>query len=294
MNAPETQPRFVPKQALAPTPDLYNELVADCMENLAEASLNLLGPFPNGSIIHDNGCGTGAGTTAILAAAAAVGADDISITGTDINDSALSIYRKRATVEGWPADAVHADATKLDCFGEATCTHSLSNALLFVLPDNDDDNDAGTAVATIREAYRTLQPGGVAVFNSWKYLPNMSAIAAASQETRPEGTPVPRAGKDKWSSAEFLRGVVEKGGFVSEQVTMHEAPVSVTTAALDRYANMLWSFIGGTTTAGWLESSDEENWDRAIEIIKQELRKTEGARIRICSQYKICFMVLRV
>ncbi|KAK7977219.1 S-adenosyl-L-methionine-dependent methyltransferase [Apiospora saccharicola] len=29
---------------------------------------------------------------------------------------------------------------------------------------------------------------------------------------------------------------------------MHEAPVSVTAAELDRYANMLWSFIGGTTT----------------------------------------------
>jgi hypothetical protein len=38
---------------------------------------------------------------------------------------------------------------------------------------------------------------------------------------------------------------------------------------------MLWSFIGGTTAAGWIES-DEERWDEAIAIIKDELRKTDG------------------
>ena len=38
---------------------------------------------------------------------------------------------------------------------------------------------------------------------------------------------------------------------------------------------MLWSFIGGTSEAGWLKS-DEESWDKAIEVIKEELSKTEG------------------
>lgn len=142
-----------------------------------------------------------------------------------------------------------------------------------MLPDGGD----GDAVAAVGETYRVLRPGGVAVFNSWKYLPNMSVIEAASRETRPEETPVPRAGKDNWFNTDFLRGVVEMGGFAPEQVTMHEAPVSVTTAELDRYANMLWSFIGGTTTAGWIHS-DEENWERAIEVIKRELAKTDGYR----------------
>ncbi|KAI1651111.1 uncharacterized protein F4817DRAFT_311939 [Daldinia loculata] len=40
MNAPEGEVRFVPKQALAPTPQLYDELVFDSMENLAKASLD--------------------------------------------------------------------------------------------------------------------------------------------------------------------------------------------------------------------------------------------------------------
>lgn len=49
----------------------------------------------------------------------------------------------------------------------------------------------------------------------------------------------------------------------------------VTTSELDRYANMLWSFIGGIAPVGWLKS-DEETWDEAIEIIKRELRKADG------------------
>jgi hypothetical protein len=53
---------------------------------------------------------------------------------------------------------------------------------------------------------------------------------------------------------------------------------------------MLWSFIGGASAVGWLKS-DEENWDEAINLIIEELKKTKGlkaldegrARLRFCS-----------
>lgn len=38
MNAPEFGVKFVSKQAVDPTPQLYDELVADSMEKLANAS----------------------------------------------------------------------------------------------------------------------------------------------------------------------------------------------------------------------------------------------------------------
>jgi hypothetical protein len=53
MNNPESQNQFVPKQAIAPTPELYDELVIDCMEKLAAATVSHLTPFPNGAKIHD-------------------------------------------------------------------------------------------------------------------------------------------------------------------------------------------------------------------------------------------------
>lgn len=91
MNAPEGELRFVPKQALAPTPQLYDELVFDSMENLAKASLELVTPITAGSVVNDNGCGTGAASAALVASLPGQ-SSDVSIKGTDINDDALNIY----------------------------------------------------------------------------------------------------------------------------------------------------------------------------------------------------------
>lgn len=38
---------------------------------------------------------------------------------------------------------------------------------------------------------------------------------------------------------------------------------------------MAWSFIGGTSEVGWLQT-DEERWDQAIGVVVEELRKSKG------------------
>lgn len=263
MNAPEAQITFVPKQAFAPTPQLYDELVAGTMANLAKASLAQLPTIPAGAVILDNGCGTGAATEALVAITS-----DVIIKANDINEEALKVYRQQAVDGHWPAEAVNMDSATL-AFSENTFSHIIGNALLFVLPNDGVD--------TVKEMYRTLQPGGVAIVNTWAYVPNMAPIQMAAKATRPEGTPLPREGSRKWSDMEFLRGVVEQGGFEPEKIRIVQETVVTKTCELRRYANMLWSFIGGTTSVGWLES-DEQNWERALEVIFDELSKTEGYR----------------
>jgi hypothetical protein len=113
------------------------------------------------------------------------------------------------------------------------------------------------------------------IVNSWAYVPNMGALQAASRATRPPGTPDPRAHMEKWAAPEFLQDVIEKGGFEKEKIVLKKAEVYCTTAELTHFATMLWSFIGGTSEVGWIKS-DEETWDKAIEVVKQELAKTDG------------------
>jgi ubiquinone/menaquinone biosynthesis C-methylase UbiE len=265
MNMPESDVRFVPKQALTPTPQLYDELVADGMEKLAKATLAQIPSIENGAVIHDNGCGTGAATAAVISAISD-SSIQISIKGTDINDHALEIYNKQAADQTWPAEAIHMDSTALS-FPDGTFTHTIENAFLFVLPN--DGIDAS------RETYRTLKPGGIAAFNSWSYNPTLDPIQVAAKVTRPSGTPLPRQGKDKWGQAEFLKSVVEKGGFEKDKITLMEVDVYVTTSEITRYAAMLWSFVGGTSAVGWIKS-DEENWDKAVDVLTRELRNTDG------------------
>ncbi|KAI1766739.1 S-adenosyl-L-methionine-dependent methyltransferase [Hypoxylon sp. FL1150] len=265
MNAPEGEVKFVPKQALSPTPQLYDELVSDSMENLARASIGFVS-IADGSVINDNGCGTGAASAAIVSSIADKSIQKITIKGTDVNEGALQIYRHNAADGAWPAEATNMDSGAL-AYDDGTFDTAIGNALLFVLPDD--------GVGAVKEMYRTLKTGGKAILNSWAYVPNMPVLEAAAKATRPPETPLPRAGMEKWSQSEFLRSVVEKGGFRKDGIAVHTVDVYVTTAELDRYANMLWSFIGGTTAVGWLES-DEEKWDEAIDVIKQELKKTDG------------------
>lgn len=51
-----------------------------------------------------------------------------------------------------------------------------------------------------------------------------------------------------------------------------QASASVTTSEVNHYA---WGFIGGTAAVGWLKSG-EDNQDKAIRVITDELKKTEG------------------
>ncbi|KAI0206215.1 S-adenosyl-L-methionine-dependent methyltransferase [Astrocystis sublimbata] len=264
MNGPESEVKFVPKQVIAATPQLYDELVGSCFQSLAKVSLTFTS-IANGDIIHDVGCGTGVGTTSIVEAIEGKGIN-VSIKGTDINEGALKVYREKAAEGNWPAEASRDDANA-SSFEDNTFNLSLANAFIFVLPNDGID--------AVKEIYRTLKPGGKVVINTWKYVPNFLPVQAASKATRPEGTPLPRAGTEKWSQPEYLKSIIEKGGFEKDKIVVETSPVFYHTAEMDHYANMLWSFIGGTTTVGWLRS-DEENWDGAIEVVKQEVRKSEG------------------
>lgn len=103
----------------------------------------------------------------------------------------------------------------------------------------------------------------------------MESLGEAAKATRPEGSPHAREGMDKWSEISFIKAILENGGFASEKSTVHQEPVFATLCDLDRYATMLWSFIGGTTSAGWMES-DEERWDEAVETIKNAIGRPDG------------------
>ncbi|KAF8861795.1 hypothetical protein BDZ45DRAFT_713164 [Acephala macrosclerotiorum] len=242
---PESINPFIPKQALAQSPALYDGLIADCMENLAAVTLSETLTIPSRSVLHDNGCGAGAGTVAIVSSLSDPTAK-ITIKGTDINEAALEIYRQKAIEKEWPAEALNMDSAAVK-FPDETFRHSLSNALLFVLPND--------GISAVKEVHRTLKPDGVTLFNTWSLVPNMHPIQTASALTRPPGTPLPCQGLENWTQSSFLLSILQAGGF--------------------KYAIILWSLIGGMGVSGWLES-DEERWDEAVDVVVRELRGGDG------------------
>ncbi|KAF3032465.1 hypothetical protein E8E12_002892 [Didymella heteroderae] len=268
INGLKSDNTFVPKQALAPTPQLYDELVGDGMKELAKATVAEIGRIEKRSVILDVGCGTGAGTAAVAEAVSTDVLLTLSIKGVDLSKAALDIYRQKVLEQGLPAQAILADAGNLTAaLKEASFSHVIGTALLFFLPED--------GIPAIEEMRRTLRPGGIAALNTWAYVPNMGPIRIASQETRPSGTPEIRAGMNKWPDLEFLKSTIQKAGFPSNKITVIQRNVYCCAAEFDHYANTLWSFIGGTTSVGCLHP-DEEHWEQAIKIVKHELIKTDG------------------
>ncbi|KAI0140424.1 S-adenosyl-L-methionine-dependent methyltransferase [Xylariaceae sp. FL1272] len=277
-NAPEGPKASPPKQAIAPTPDLYEELVADCFVNLAKASLTFAPPLTDGSLIHDNGCGTGAASEAVIAT---VGESvKVSIKATDVDARARGILKKKAEAHSWNIVIEEGDALELEGIPNDEFDLSIANGVLFTLPlvkveEGHEGEVYAKAVKVVNEIHRTLKPGGTAIINTWKYVPNLEPVQTASRETRPAGTRVPRDGFDVWSDPEFLERIIRKGGF--DKIEVHECPVSTTVLEMKRYVAMLWSFIGGAGADSWL-ASDEENWDLALDVVDRQLRKTPGFR----------------
>ena len=65
---------------------------------------------------------------------------------------------------------------------------------------------------------------------------------------------------------------------LEDKITLVKADVYVTTSEITHNATMLWSFVGGTSAVGWLKS-DEENWDRAVDVLKRELQNTDRYKV---------------
>jgi ubiquinone/menaquinone biosynthesis C-methylase UbiE len=270
MNATESNKSFLPKQAMQPTPEHYNALTGDGMEKLAQASLSQIPDIPPGALVHDNGCGTGAATAAIMAAITPEAAATINIKGTDIVRAAVDSYVARAESSSWPAQGSTMDANSLS-FPDQTFTHTIGSALLFAGPSNN-------GIEAVKEMHRTLKNDGILVVNSFAFLPNIEPLRKASQETRPPGAPELRQGVDQWADPSFLASIVEAGGFEKNRISVRQCDYSITTTEFHQYSTLLWSFVGGTTAAGWTEA-DEERWDDAVEVVKRELRKTDGFKL---------------
>jgi ubiquinone/menaquinone biosynthesis C-methylase UbiE len=266
----EDMSTFRPKQALDTTYENWLIMTADGGKPLAASSLEQIPAIPAGAVIHDNGCGPGAATAAIMAAVSPDVAATIKITGTDIDKDLVEAYRTRAAASSWPAVAEVMDANALS-FPDETFTHSIANAVVFNIPVNN-------GIDAVKEMRRTLKPGGTLIVNSIAYTCRLEPIRVASRLTRPAGTPEMRNPLGLWQDPAYLAGIVEAGGFEKKDITVQQRDVFANVGNFDLHTRLVWSFMGDPYGYGW-RKGDEDTWDEAVEIVRQEFRKTEGFQL---------------
>lgn len=257
---------FIPKQAqeaLAVGPAaIWKELRGDLSDELARYLLTLAPPITATSKIHDNGCGSGAVSRAVMELNPPSGAH---VDATDIDAAALAELEEAVVANSWPVGTEVMDSTKLT-FADGNFDLSITNMVFAAFTKGSEDAQAA------EEIKRTLKPGGLAIANAFHHNPRNTVILDAHHAVHgKEAAPLPAMYFAYYHSSDFKKALEDAGW---DNVRYVDSDVWVEIKDLQRFANVVWAVTGQPST-GWTEE-DEQNWDKAISTIITGLQKGKG------------------
>lgn len=235
-------------------------------------NLSLIPPIPSGSIIHDNACGSGTVSRAILSNERA--SKNVTIKATDIDPPFLDALTHTSQSNSWPVEIRNEKSEALS-FADNTFTHSITNIAIFFTSNAGLD---GT-----KEIYRTLQSGGIAVVNCWAHVTWLVPIKTVHEHIRP-GKPFPTP-VTPWYDGQYIQKVMQEAGFKEEdmKIEKNDAWAVMKRDELRSWAEKTWAYLGGI--AGWFEG-DEATWDQAVDklvelLLMQQDTVVEGGEVRM-------------
>lgn len=172
----------------------YDRMCGGCTALVASQMLTFINPpITASSYILDNACGPG-----IVSAEIKVLHPDARIMATDFSPAMIDEVQARIKSQGWKNVTTDVlDARDLSCLPDEKFTHVFMN---LGLPAPGDREESVTAV---REVFRVLKPGGVAMFSSWagkslsspitygicELTPSFCKIASGSTPSTPPPAP---------------------------------------------------------------------------------------------------------
>lgn len=254
---------FIPKQAVKIDESLFRELDNDITEFVANSLIaNDLPAFRSDSIVHDNGCGSGAVTRGIIATDPPSG---IQIHATDIS-STLAAQATAGIDLSWSIKAESMDAQNLT-FPDDMFSHSVTAFVFASVPDT---------VAASKEIRRTLKPGGTAAIAVWDDSPTNTALEQAHQKIRGYDTPVLPVISRLTYQQTHLDKALKEAGWNDVEYVKKEAWLSLGTD-IKRWATLIWS-LGGAPAGGWTQQ-DEDRWDETVGMIVAYVEGHEWHRV---------------
>ncbi|KAK3376229.1 S-adenosyl-L-methionine-dependent methyltransferase [Lasiosphaeria ovina] len=188
------------------------------MVAISKMVVDLAPPITSASVIHDNACGPGVVTAAILAKFHAENPGNTTppprIIATDIAPNMVELAARK----GPSVEAHVMDSRRLTNIPDNSLTHSFTD-FLFVRGWGEAD-----MVAFASEIRRTLRPGATAVNAAWKYHEWHTVLRDALERTLPgaEGAAEvdERMPRQPWSKESVL-AVFAKAGFHPDRTTLH-------------------------------------------------------------------------
>lgn len=243
------------------------------------AKLNLT----SSSVIHDNASGPGTATQVLVQHATNTGITP-QIVATDYAANMIEelLKLKSREISSNPVwnnvTATVLNSSDLSNVPDNHFSHSTSNFSLFTVTE---------AVKSLRETYRTLQPGGTAVILLWKRFTIESLLAAAQDHIKGPGYAaahaVPVNGPQYYQKATVPDQLVE-AGFDASKIETWQMDIVVLESDEKRWDGvfkfMTSTSVSAGSTRGWTESEVRAWKDAARWAMSEESKKSKTDGIK--------------
>jgi ubiquinone/menaquinone biosynthesis C-methylase UbiE len=244
----------------------YARQTGDSTYNLAHAFLSKLptSDLSSSSIIHDNACGVGTATQAILSLTG--NEPPQRIEATDSSPGMIDQLSSRVSAENW--DTVHPaliDSHHLP-FPDNTFTLSITNISVSNFKDPSK---------CLQEIHRTLQPGGLGVVSIWKRFTVKDLIHQAQRAIKGPDVQLMEMPRAEFTRDGYLRERMVEAGF-SGNVCQTVDSTIIQGEALEGLRGFMTGDFTASVRVGWTEA-ELAKWGGAVdEAIAEEIGRNGG------------------
>ncbi|KAK6073148.1 methyltransferase type 11 [Seiridium cupressi] len=215
-----------------PLPDYFSKFAGIYARQKGHSTLNILAdvitehvqtstqPIGSDSVIHDTAAGPGIGAAALVAC---LPKEQLPREILVSDNVAMMVSAARDSLVTSPlphVDCKELDSQDLSSIPDNYFSHSINNFSIFTFTGPAD---------AIRETYRTLHPGGLAIVTCWRRFAPMFIVHAAQEKIRPD-LPLMPTPSPEFSEVGVLRKVVEESGFAKNGITMVDRALVVADA----------------------------------------------------------------
>jgi len=242
------------------------DILADVITQNIQTSAQPIGPD---SVVHDTAAGPGIGAAAIVASLAKEQLPKEILVSDNVP---MMVSAARDSLVGSASALPHVECKELDSQDLSSIrdnyfTHSIDNFSIFTFI---------RPVDAIRECYRTLRPGGLAVVTCWRRFAPMFIVHAAQKKIRSD-LPLMPTPNPQFFEEGVLEKVVREGGFTN--TTLVEKVLVVTDE--ENIAGLTAFLVGPMMSKAREGYTDAEQakWPEAVnQSVKEEIDLFGGVR----------------
>lgn len=255
-----------------PLPDYFSKFASIYVRQTGQSTLNILtdvitanvqtsaNPFGPDSVVHDTAAGPGIGAAALVAG---LPVDQLPKKILVSDNVAMMISAANESLVASPLPHVECkeiDSQNLTGVADDYFTHSINNFSIFTF---------ARPVDAVRESYRTLRPGGLAIVTCWRRFAPMFIVHAAQKKIRPDLPLMPTPNPEFYEEG-VLQKTVEESGFSKCNIQMVDKVLVV-----DGEENVagLTDLMSGPMMAKAREGYTAEEEARWVDSVKQSVKE---------------------